>query len=285
MKAQSVRLALLILVVTCLAPRAFAADKPKKIKVPKSQVRQAAHQLVKIEVKMVQTKHLHRRENWLKWMFTEKVTKIGNGYYIEPNRVITNYHVVSANLPKDLRWMVGIDDEDPLSVVDIKVGFHKAKIVKFDPANDLAELLVEAKNPKSALPPPNVQPQKGLVAYSVNKDMNGEKELELGEVIGPFTLAVFKDGAYEPTDVNPTYRLPSNMTEASVLGLKLKAARGWSGCWVFDLDGKFLGIVRSAHYRSNLILLVPAQTVTDFLQNVTATSVAVSQESQRANKE
>ncbi len=258
--------AAMIFIATCLTVQAFPDTKPKKIKIPKSQIKQAVNQLVKIEVKMVPTKHLHRKENWVKWLFTEKVTKIGNGYYISPTCVITNYHVVSATLPKDLRWQVGIDEEDPLSVVDIKVGFRKAVIVKLDAANDLAELRVEAKNPKGELPTANAQPQKGIVAYSINKDLNGEKEVVLGEVIGPFTLAVFKDGAYEPTDINPSYRLPSNMTEAPVLGLRLKAARGWSGCWVFDLEGKFLGIVRSAHYRSNLILLVPAQTVTDFLQ-------------------
>jgi S1-C subfamily serine protease len=279
MKTQSLRFAVLILAVTCLAPQAFTGEKPKKVKVPKSQVKQAAHQLVKIEVKMVQSKHMSRKSNWLKWLFTDKVTKIGNGYYIEPNRVITNSHVVNATLPKDLRRIVGIDEEVPLSVVEIKVGFRKAEIVKYDPANDLAELRVEAKNPKSELPSANVQPQKGVVVYSVNKDINGIKEVALGEVIGPFTLAVFKDGAYEPTDVNPTYRLPPNMIAASVLGLNLRlnVARGWSGCWVFDLDGKFLGIVRAAHYPSNLILLVPAQAVTDFLQNVTATNGVVSQ--------
>ncbi len=281
MKAQSVRFAVLVLFVTCLAPQAFADQKPKKIKVPKPQIKRASNQLVKIEVKMVQNKHLHRRDNWLKWLFTEKVTKIGNGYYIEPNKVITNHHVVNATLPKDLRRIVGVDEEDPLTVVEIKVGFRKAEVVKLDPANDLAELRVDAKNPKSALPSANAEPQKGVVAYSVNKDLNGIRELALGEVIGPFTLAVFKDGAYEPTDVNPKYRLPSNMIAAPVLGLKLNIARGWSGCWVFDLEGKFIGIVRAAHYPSNLTLLIPAQAVTDFLNTVTTTSVAVGQESPR----
>jgi S1-C subfamily serine protease len=277
MRAQSVRFAVLILVVACLPPLAFAKEKPKKIKVPKSQVKQAARQLVKIEVKMVETKHMPRKQNWLKWLFTEKVTKIGNGYYIEPNRVITNYHVVNATLPKDLRRMVEIDEEDPLTVVEIKVGYRKAELVKLDPANDLAELRVEAKNPKGELPTANVQPIKGVTAYSVNKDLNGVRELALGEVIGPFTLAVFKDGAYEPTDVNPTYRLPPNMIAAPVLGLKLDIARGWSGCWVFDLEGKFIGIVRAAHYPSNLTLLVPAQAITNFLHSVTASSDAVGQ--------
>jgi S1-C subfamily serine protease len=282
MNAQSARFAVLVLVVTCLTPQLFANEKPKKIKVPKPQIKQAAYQLVKIEVKMVETKHMARKSNWFKWLFTSKISKIGNGFYIDPTRVITNYHVVSGTLPKDLRRIVGVDEEDPLSVVEIKVGYRKAHIVKIDPANDLAELRVEAKNPKSELPTANVQPEKGKVVYSVNKDLNGVKELATGEVIGPFTLAVFKDGAYEPTDVNPTYRLPPNMTVAPVLGLKLKlnAARGWSGCWVFDLDGKFLGIVRAAHYPSNLTLLVPAQSVSEFLNGVTATSLGDNQEPQ-----
>jgi S1-C subfamily serine protease len=275
MMAPFVRFAVLFLVVMGLTSQAFAAQKPKKIKVPKPQVKQAAHQLVKIEVKMVQSKHMHRKQNWLKWMFTEKVTKIGNGFYIEPDRVITNYHVVNATLPKDLRRMVGIDEEDPITVVEIKVGYRKAEIIKLDPANDLAELRVEAKKQKTVLPSANAEPRNGVVVYSVNKDMNGIKELALGEVIGPFTLAVFKDGAYEPTDVNPSYRLPPNMIAAPVLGLKLNVARGWSGCWVFDLDGKFLGIVRAAHYPSKLTLLVPASAVTDFLYGVTASGPVV----------
>jgi hypothetical protein len=139
----------------------------------------------------------------------------------------------------------------------------------------LAELRVEAKKQKTVLPSANAEPRNGVVVYSVNKDMNGIKELALGEVIGPFTLAVFKDGAYEPTDVNPSYRLPPNMIAAPVLGLKLNVARGWSGCWVFDLDGKFLGIVRAAHYPSKLTLLVPASAVTDFLYGVTASGPVV----------
>lgn len=272
MRVQSVRLVLLVLVLRCLTPDAFANDKSTKVKVPKGQVRQAAQQLVKIEVKMVPTKLMHRRDNWVKWLFTEKVTKVGNGYYIEPNRVITNFHVVNATLPKDLRWIVGIDEEDPLTVVEIKVKYHKAEIVKLDPANDLAELRVQARNPKSLLPASNAKPEKGVAVYSVNKDLEGKRELAMGEVIGPFTLAVFKDGAYEPTEVNPTYRLPPNMIAAPVLGLKLKlnVVRGWSGCWVFDLDGKFLGIVRAAHSPSNLTLLIPAQAVNDFVHGVTA---------------
>ncbi len=278
MKVVCSRFAVLALLVTCMAPTAFSQQPAKapKVKVPRSQIKQAAHQLVKIEVKMVQTKYLGRRDNWVKWLFTEKVTKIGNGYYIAPDRVITNYHVVNSSLPKDLRWMVGIDEEDPLSVVEIKVKYHKAEIVKLDPANDLAELRVEAKNKNCNLPTANAQPEKGVLVYSVNKDAEGKKELALGEVIGPYTLAVFKDGAFEPTEVNPTYRLPPNMTAAPVLGLKLKLniVRGWSGCWVFDMDGKFLGIVRAAHSPSNLTLLIPAQKVNDFLHTVTATNVA-----------
>ncbi|MEP7272365.1 MAG: trypsin-like peptidase domain-containing protein [Acidobacteriota bacterium] len=272
MRVQSVRLVLFALVLGCTTPNAFANDKPPKIKVPRSQVRQAAHQLVKIEVKMVPTKFMHRKDNWLKWLFTEKVTKVGNGYYIDSNRVITNFHVVNATLPKDLRWIVGIDEEDPLTVVEIKVKYHKAEIIKLDPANDLAELRVEARNPKSLLPASNAQPAKGVAVYTVNKDLEGKRELALGEVIGPYTLAVFKDGAYEPTEVNPTYRLPPNMIAAPVLGLKLRlnVVRGWSGCWVFDLDGKFLGIVRAAHSPSNLTLLIPAQAVNEFLNGVTA---------------
>lgn len=272
MRVLSARLVLLVLVLRCLTPTAFANDKPQKIKVPRGQVKQAAQQLVKIEVKMVPTRFMHRKENWLKWLFTEKVTKVGNGYYIEPNRVITNFHVVNSTLPKDLRWIVGIDEEDPLTVVEIKVKYHKAEIVKLDPANDLAELRVEAKNPKSVLPTSNGEPEKGVAVYAVNKDLEGKRELAMGEVIGPYTLAVFKDGAFEPTEVNPTYRLPPNMIAAPVLGLKLKlnVVRGWSGCWVFDLDGKFLGIVRAAHSPSNLTLLIPAKAVNDFVHSVTA---------------
>jgi S1-C subfamily serine protease len=237
-------------------------------------VKQAANQLVKIEVKMVPTRLMHRQSSWIKWMFTEKVTKVGNGYYIGPDRVITNFHVVNSTLPKDLRWIVGVDEEDPLTVVDIRVKYHKAEIIKLDPANDLAELRVEARNPKSLLPSANAQPEKGVAVYTVNKDLEGKRELAMGEVIGPYTLAVFKDGAYEPTEVNPTHRLPPNMIAAPVLGLKLKlnVVRGWSGCWVFDYEGKFLGIVRAAHSPSNLTLLIPAQAVTDFVLSKTAST-------------
>jgi S1-C subfamily serine protease len=273
MKVHPLRFALLILALTCLAPQVLPNEKTRKVKVPRSQIKQADRQLVKIEVKMVPTKHLARRSNWVKWLFTDKVTKIGNGYYIEPNRVVTNYHVINATLPKELRWVVGLDQEDPLTVLEIKVNYHKVKVIRVDPVNDLAELEVESKNPKSKLPEANAQPSQGGVVYSVNRDLNGIREVSLGEVIGPFTLAVFKDGAYEPTDVNPKYRLPPNMTLAPVLGLRLNAARGWSGCWVFDLDGKFLGIVRAAHHPTNLALLVPAEMVTRFLQNVTTASV------------
>jgi S1-C subfamily serine protease len=269
MRIQSSRLVLFALVLSCANPSAFAQQKAK---IPRNQVRQASDQLVKIEVKMVPTRLMHRQSSWVKWMFTEKVTKIGNGYYIGPNRVITNFHVINSTLPKDLRWIVGIDEEDPLTVVDIKVKYHKAEIIKLDPANDLAELRVEARNPKSLLPMSNSQPEKGVAVYTINKDLEGKRELAMGEVIGPYTLAVFKDGAYEPTEVNPTHRLPPNMIEAPVLGLKLKlnVVRGWSGCWVFDYDGKFLGIVRAAHSPSNLTLLIPAQAVTDFVQSKTA---------------
>ena len=271
MRIHSIRLLLFALVLGCVSPSTFAQQK---VKIPRGQVKQAANQLVKIEVKMVPTRLLHRQSSWIKWMFTEKVTKVGNGYYIGPDRVITNFHVVNSTLPKDLRWIVGVDEEDPLSVVEIKVKYHRAEIVKLDPANDLAELRVEAKNPKSLLPSSNAQPEKGVAVYTVNKDLEGKRELAMGEVIGPYTLAVFKDGAYEPTEVNPTYRLPPNMIAAPVLGLKLRlnVVRGWSGCWVFDYEGKFLGIVRAAHSPSNLTLLIPAQAVNDFLLSKTATT-------------
>lgn len=268
MKVHAIRLAWLFLVVIVLTPQIFSREKTKKITTRTPSVKQAAHQLVRIEVKLVETKHLHRRQSWAKWMFTRKITKFGNGYYIDSNRVITNNHVINATLPKDLRRLAGIDDEDPLTVVDIKVRFRKAEIVKLDTANDLAELRVSSKREESVLPEANSNPEKGVAAYSVNKDPDEKKELVLGEVIGPYTLAVFKDGAYEPTDVNPSYRLPPNMTSANVLGLKLKIARGWSGCWVFDSDGKFIGIVRALHEPSSLTLLIPARTVTNFLQSV-----------------
>jgi S1-C subfamily serine protease len=268
MRIHSVRLLLLVVILICWSLPGFA----QKAKIPKGQVKQAANQLVKIEVKMVPTRLMHRKDSWVKWLFTEKVTKVGNGYYIGPNRVITNFHVVNSTLPKDLRWIVGIDEEDPLTVVEIKVKYHKAEIIKLDPANDLAELKVEARNPKSLLPTANAQPAKGVAVYTVNKDLEGKRELAMGEVIGPYTLAVFKDGAYEPTEVNPTYRLPPNMIAAPVLGLKLKlnVVRGWSGCWVFDYDGKFLGIVRAAHSPSNLTLLIPAEAVNEFVTGKTA---------------
>ncbi len=268
MKVHAIRLAWLFLAVMVLTPQIFSREKTKKITTRTPSVKRAAHQLVRIEVKLVETKHMHRRQNWVQWMFTRKITKFGNGYYIDSNRVITNNHVINATLPKDLRRLAGIDDEDPLTVVDIKVRFRKAEIVKLDTANDLAELRVSSKRQESVLPEANSDPEKGVAAYSVNKDTDEKKELVLGEVIGPYTLAVFKDGAYEPTDVNPSYRLPPNMTSANVLGLKLKIARGWSGCWVFDSDGKFIGIVRALHEPSSLTLLIPARTVTNFLQSV-----------------
>lgn len=272
MKVHPLRFAGLVLLTLWLAPQALPNEKPKKVKVPKGQVKQVDNQLVKVEVKMVPTNRLHRKSNWLKWLFTDKVTKVGNGYYIEPDRVITNYHVINSTLPKGLRSMVGLDEEDPLTVLEIKVNYHKVKILRVDPMNDLAELQVESRNPKSQLPESNIQPSKGGPAFSVNRDLNGVREVALGEVIGPYTLAVFKDGSYEPTGVNPKYRLPPNMTLAHVLGMRLNAARGWSGCWVFDLDGRFLGIVRAAHHPSNLTLLIPAETVNDFLHSVTTAS-------------
>ena len=269
MKSHSLRVLSIALLLGLANPAVFAQQK---VKIPRNQVKQASNQLVKIEVKMVPTRLMHRQNNWIKWMFTEKVTKVGNGYYIGPDRVITNFHVINSTLPKDLRWIVGIDEEDPLTVVEIKVKYHKAEIIKLDPANDLAELRVEARNPRSLLPTANAQPEKGVAVYTINKDLEGKRELALGEVIGPYTLAVFKDGAYEPTEVNPTHRLPPNMIAAPVLGLKLKlnVVRGWSGCWVFDYEGKFLGIVRAAHSPSNLTLLIPAQAVNDFVQSKTA---------------
>lgn len=278
MKAHSARPICLFLALSLLSTFSFAQDPPKKkINKRTPQVKQAAHQLVRIEVKLVETKHMHRKQDWLKWMFTRKITKYGNGYYIEPNRVITNNHVINATLPKDLRRLAGVDDEDPLTVVDIKVMFRKAEVVKLDTENDLAELRVSSKRSKSVLPEPNAQPAKGVVAYSVNKDDYEKKELVTGEVIGPYTLAVFKDGSYEPTDVNPTYRLPPNMVKANVLGARLKIARGWSGCWVFDTDGKFIGIVRALHEPSSLTLLIPAQTVTNFVHSNASTGALSSQ--------
>lgn len=268
MKRNIARLICLFMVFCGLSAVSNAKDPSgKKINGRTPEVKQAAYQLVKIEVTLVESKYLNRKDNWVKWLFTKKITKVGNGYYVGPNRVITNNHVINGTLPKDLRRLAGVDDEDPLTVVGIRVLWRKAEVIKRDTENDLAELRVTSKRSRSVLPPANADPDKGVALYSVNKDDAEKKELVKGEIIGPYKLAVFKDGSYEPTDINPTYRLPQNMAAADVIGAKLKIARGWSGCWVFDNDGKFLGIVRALHEPSSLTLLIPARTVTEFMQS------------------
>lgn len=170
------------------------------------------------------------------------------GFLVGEGLVMTSYHVVSGKLSTHKKRLLGFKPDDELEV-KVYVNDCQAKVVKIDPAADLALLHIcstrQVQRPTFRTEPSNDE-QLLLIAQP-----GEEKLIRRGSFKGSYAFG-----------------------GAQYWSAKIDGQDGFSGSPVYNNQGELVGVFSLYDYERGVALLSPGTTAQRFLEEYEATIVS-----------
>lgn len=175
---------------------------------------------------------------------TEKTGK-GTAFAVRPGMLVTNYHV--------------INDAVDISVINSKGRLFAASVVKIDKENDLALLRIAGPGARKAFKPLELASNPLLTSSSQSE---ASTLVALGHPNGWNKLFLSKGHLIDSTQASPAMPLKDR------INLAMSLAPGNSGGPLLDMQGKVVGVLRTARigeWANKESHAIPVDTLKQFL--------------------